>query len=183
MRPATVERIVDDAADLRGRLEALANEVAGTGAGAERAFRKEREAERELVLDLLQAVRPAFKWIADTDGKVQGLADDAIYRQVIIDTTTRDGATKGMAYQWRAFDHPDLGLAIAGVPAGGFPALVWPNSDLPFGREGGPRLGRVLVSLADRLASHAQGNASRRAQEAAAMAERLRAIQTLLRGP
>ncbi len=184
MRPAAVERIVADADDLRHRMEALAKDVVATAEGAERSFHLEREAERELLLDLLQAVRPAFKWIPDREGPVSGVQCHGLYAMVVLDAYRQDEPGPVSSYEWVAFEHPNLGLAVARWrTACGAGELAWPGQDLPFGREGGPRLARVVCNLADRLAAHAQGNTSRRRREAGRMTERLRAIQTLLRGP
>lgn len=190
MRPAAVEQIIADADDLRHRMEALAEDVAATAEGAERSFYLEREAERELLLDLLQAVRPAFKWIRDREGPVSVAGIVRRYAMVVLDAYRTEPGTDprlsnpGPSYEWVAFEHPELGLAVARWRvACGDGELAWPGQDLPFGREGGPRLARVVCNLADRLAAHAQGNTSRRRREAGRMTERLRAIQTLLRGP
>jgi hypothetical protein len=178
MKPALVDQIVRDADDLRHRMEGLSAHVVASAEGAERSFTLEREAERLLLLDLLQAVRPALKWISDYQAPVAPLSGE--HRQVVLDAY-RSG--DGPSYEWVAFDHPELGVAVGRKDTQGT-ELAWPGgADLPFGREGGPRLARVVCNLADRLAAHAQGNTSRRRREAVRMTERLRAIQTLLRGP
>jgi hypothetical protein len=169
-------------------MEGLAADVAADAEGAERSFVLEREAERLLLLDLLRAVRPAFKWISDCCGPVAPFSGE--HRQVVLDEYRAQEATPARmtpapCYSWVAFDHPELGVAVGRRDALGCTELVWPrpDADLPFGREGGPRLARVVCNLADRLAAHAQGNTSRRRREASRMTERLRAIQTLIRSP
>ncbi len=175
MKPYEIQRFVAEA----GR---VAQALARDADGVQRAFQLEREAERDLLIDLLQAVRPALRWIADHEGPVDGVLGDVMYRQVTLDER-RDSQAPDRSYSWVALEHPDLGLVIARK----YPPLqaerVWPGADLPFGREGGPRLNRVLGRLIDRLAEHAAEKVARKRQEAASLAERLRAVQTLLRAP
>lgn len=176
---------------LLARLRVIAREVEVTGKGMENAFASEREAETALVLEVLQAARPAFRWIATSNGPVRGATGEE-HDLVLIDRRTRAGTAEVGNHvhtvEWLAFDHPDLGLAVAyrGVTEQqvhpGTPTLIMPHAKLPHWREGGPRLDAALESLVDRLSKHAAGNAARRRHEAAKMAETLRAVQTLLRG-
>lgn len=166
----------DDVEYLLRQVRLLADDVAGTHEGMEAAFADERTAEQELLLQLLDAMLPAFPWLADQQGPVIDLpGPETEYRQVQLDAD-REGA-------WVACDHAELGLVVARRPNDQKPHRVWPGGELPSGREGGPRLARALQALMDRLASQATGNSARRRREAAAMSERLRAVQTLLRAP
>jgi hypothetical protein len=156
----------------------LAQDVAATQAGADAAFVDERAAERGLLLRILEAVQPAFKWLANYHGPIDGLRGGCgEYHLVEIDTCVADGAPSA----WMVGKHEDLGLLLAlRSKNGGRPNLISPGGELPGARDGGPRLGRVLESLVEQLARHATGNMSRRRREAAGLCERLRAIQLLL---
>jgi hypothetical protein len=165
----------DDVEYLLRQVRLLADGVAGTHEGMEAAFAEERHAEQSLLIQLLDAMRPAFPWLADQQGPVLELPGEREYWQV-----TLDADSKGT---WLACDHPELGLVVARRPDHQTPHRVWPGGQLPSGREGGPRLGKMLDGLMDRLAGQATGNSARRRREASAMAERLRAVQTLLRAP
>lgn len=163
--------------DLVEQVRLLAQDVAATQAGMDVAFGAERVAEQELLLVVLDAVRPAFPWLSEHSGPVEGLRDGrAELRQVTIDS---HGQLDQMV-EWVVCDHDELGLVIARRPVARVAQLVWPGKSLPSGRDGGPRLARALESLVDRLVRHATGHGPRRRREASVMAERLRAIQTLL---
>lgn len=173
MRPYELDGFLADA-------NRIAQAIAHDAESVQRAFHLEREAERDLLFDVLEAVRPALYWIADDQGPVEGLAGES-HRQATIDHR-HDKAAPDRSYSWVAIDHPDLGLVIARKSAERKAERVWPGADLPFGRQGGPRLGKALGRLAELLSGHASKKAARKRQEAAALAERLRAVQTLLRG-
>lgn len=168
----------DDLDHLMELIRLLAREVAVVQTGMEQAFEDERGAERELLLEILDAARPAFPVLATRSEAIMGLQGArAALHQVVIDRYVNEREE----WEWIAADHHEVGLVIA-KKAVGMPArLVWPSGTLPSGREGGPRLVPVLESLADRLLVHTTGNGPRRRREAAQMREKLEAIRTLLR--
>ncbi len=158
----------------------LGAQVARVAGDVESAFVEERTAKRQLVLDVLDAVRPALGWIAEHEGAVSGVPGSDVYRQVTIDVWT-DCRKPEESYDWIAFDHPDLGVVVARKRVAHMAELVWPDRDLPLGRDGGPRLEEVLERLADRLSAQLRGNAARKRRDANNMLARIQAIQVLLR--
>jgi hypothetical protein len=138
------------------------------------AFGDERVAEQDLLLEILDAAKPAFPVLADRTAPIEGLQNGrALVRQVTVDEREHG--------EWVAADHDELGIVLARRAPGHGALLVWPGGDLPSGRDGGPRLVNVIEGLVDRLARHAAGNGPRRRREATDMAERLKAIRVLIR--
>ena len=170
MSPDRIEAIFDE-------IGLLAREVHAIQDGLETTFGEQRRQERELLLELLEKVRPAFRVLADHTGPVIGLAGGRRdLRQVSLDSF-REGGRRG---RWLAADHHELGLVITSKMDGEAARLVWPSGEIPPARDGGPRLVSVLAELADRLVRHAEGNCPRRRRESARMVEVLQAIRTLL---
>ena len=161
--------------ELAREVRRLADEVAQIHSGREVAFAEQRAAEQAVMLELLDAMRAAFPWLAEVRTDVRGLPGDGSYWMVPIDAVGD--------HEWFACDHPELGLVIALWPLEEDPRRVWPGGELPSGREGGPRLTKVLERLIGKLANQATGNGARRRREAEQLAHRLRAVQTLLRAP
>lgn len=178
-----VSRLRRAADDLCGQLAALALDLDRRQTEVQEAFAQQRQAERDLVIRVLEAARPAFPWLASCRDPVVPLSGHGavLYAQVVIDQRA-NRKSPDLSYDWVAVDDADLGLVIAKRARAAVAELVWPRGDLPSGREGGPRLDEVLARLVDGLDSHIRGNGPRRRREATAMLERLRAIQVLL-GP